>query len=136
MLRTSLTPSQIATHQTDVMACFSLFGKVYFMYQKMHPHSLDPNANPFHRFELDADEDEDEDYDEDEDTDEAERPKVQPRKKVEPKSLTLADLHPHVLLVFSLMNVHTDKISSAVALSESTVEFQFGSAVVRLRTLH
>jgi hypothetical protein len=122
----SRTPSQVATHQTDVMGYFSLFGKVYDTYKQMHPHSLDPKANPFHRFQLDADEDEDED----------ERPKVQPIKKVEPKSLTLADLHPHVLLVFSLMNVRTDKISSAVALSESTVEFQFGSAVVRLRTLH
>ena len=125
---------QSTTRQRDVdaMEIFVLFGIVFPIYQNMHPRSLDRNANPFHRFDLDADNGE---YDED--TDDHERSKVQPEKKVGPKSsLTLLDLHPHVLLVFSLMKVRTDKISSAVALSESTVEFHYGSAVVKLKTLH
>ena len=126
---------QSTTRQRDVdaMEIFALFGIIFPMYQKMHPHSLDPKADPFHRFELDADDGE---YDSD-DEDKDERPEVQPEKKVGPKSsLTLLDLHPHVLLVFSLMNVRTDKITSAVALSKSTVEFQFGSAVVKLKTMY
>lgn len=123
-----------ATRQRDVdaMEVFGLFGKAYPAYQEMHPHSLDQNADPYHRFELDAEDEEDEeDYDEDK------LPKVQQVKKVGPKSsLTLVDLHPHVLFMFSLMRMRTEKISSAVVLSASTVEFQFGSAVVRLKTLH
>ena len=89
------------THQRDVDAkeIFGLFGIIFPFYQKMHPHSMNPKVGPFHNFELDAD-----DGEYDEDTDNHERSKVQQGKKVEPESsLSLFDLDPHVLLVFSLM---------------------------------
>ena len=125
---------QSTTRQRDVdaMDIFVLFGIIFPLYQKMHPHSMNPKVEPFHRFELDAD-----DGEYDEDSDNHERSKVQQVKKVEPESsLSLFDLDPHVLLVFSLMNARTDKISSVVALSKNTVKFHFGSAAVKLTTLH